>query len=163
MLKPKGCETMDNEKSTMGLTTERKPGGLYRNVKISVKTADRLILVGIVVLIACVVFAISHAGFTVTFDTNGGSQIENQKVMHGQLVNVENDPVKEGYVFTGWYSDRDCTKAFDISKDTVNESITLYSGWDKAEGHGYIGESICMLQTKKDTTRCNITALEKAV
>ena len=67
MLKPKGCETMDNEKSTMGLTTERKPGGLYRNV------------------------------------------------------------------FTGWYSDRDCTKAFDISKDTVNESITLYSGWDKAE------------------------------
>lgn len=46
----------------MGLTTERKPGGLYRNVKISVKTADRLILVGIVVLIACVVFAISHAG-----------------------------------------------------------------------------------------------------
>lgn len=163
MLKPKGCETMDNEKSTMGLTTERKPGGLYRNVRISVKTADRLILVGIVVLIACVVFAISHAGFTVTFDTNGGSQIENQKVMHGQLVNVENDPVKEGYVFTGWYSDRDCTKAFDISKDTVNESITLYSGWDKAEGHGYIGESICMLQTKKDTTRCNITALEKAV
>lgn len=163
MLKPKGCETMDNEKSTMGLTTERKPGGLYRNVKISVKTADRLILAGIVVLIACVVFAISHAGFTVTFDTNGGSQIENQKVMHGQLVNVENDPVKEGYVFTGWYSDRDCTKAFDISKDTVNESITLYSGWDKAERHGYIGESICMLQTKKDTTRCNITALEKAV
>ena len=44
MLKPKGCETMDNEKSTMGLTTERKPGGLYRNVRISVKTADRLIL-----------------------------------------------------------------------------------------------------------------------
>ena len=124
---------MDNEKNTMGLTTERKPGGLYRNVKISVKTADRLILVGIVVLIACVVFAISHAGFTVTFDTNGGSQIENQKVMHGQLVSVENDPVKEGYVFTGWYIDKDCTKAFDISKDTVNESITLYSGWDKAE------------------------------
>lgn len=133
MPKPKGCETMDNEKSTMGLTSERKPEGLYRNVKISVKTADRLILIGIVLLIACVVFAISHAGFTVTFDTNGGSQIENQKVMYGQLVKVEDDPVKEGYVFTGWYSDRGCTKAFDISKDTVHESITLYSGWDKAE------------------------------
>ena len=154
---------MDNEKSTMGLTTERKPGGLYRNVKMSVKTVDKLIVIGVVVLIACVVFAISHAGFTVTFDTNGGSQIENQKVMHGQLVNVENDPVKEGYVFTGWYSDRDCTKAFDISKDTVNESITLYSGWDKAEGHGYIGDLRCILQTKRDMRKCNITALEKAV
>lgn len=46
---------MDNEKSTMGLTTERKPGGLYRNVKMSVKTVDKLIAIGIVVLIACVV------------------------------------------------------------------------------------------------------------
>lgn len=51
MLKPKGCETMDNEKNTMGLTTERKPGGLYRNVKMSVKTVDKLIVIGIVVLL----------------------------------------------------------------------------------------------------------------
>lgn len=124
---------MDNEKSTMSLTTERKPGGLYRNVKMSVKNVDKLIVIGVVVLIACVVFAISHAGFTVTFDTNGGSQIENQKVMHGQLVSVENDPVKEGYVFTGWYIDKDCTRKFDIGKDTISESITLYSGWVEAE------------------------------
>ena len=55
MLKPKGCETMDNEKSTMSLTTERKPGGLYRNVKMSVKTVDKLIIIGIVVLIACAI------------------------------------------------------------------------------------------------------------
>ena len=99
----------------------------------SVKTVDKLIVIGIVVLIACVVFAISHAGFTVTFDTNGGSQIENQKVMHGQLVSVENDPVKEGYVFTGWYIDKDCTRKFYIGKDTISESITLYSGWVEAE------------------------------
>ena len=124
---------MDNDKNTMELTTERKPGGLYRNVKISVKTVDRLILIGIVLLVACVVFAVSHAGFTVSFDTNGGSRIENQKVMHGQLVKVETDPVKEGYVFTGWYVDRDCTKAFDLSKDMVSESMPLYSGWDKAD------------------------------
>ncbi len=108
----------------MGLTTERKPGGLYRNVKISVKNRRQAYTRGYCCSNCLCSFCISHAGFTVTFDTNGGSQIENQKVMHGQLVNVENDPVKEGYVFTGWYSDRDCTKAFDISKDTVNESIT---------------------------------------
>ena len=83
-----------NENNTINLNTERKPGGLYRNIKMSVKTADKLILVGIIVLIACMIFAVSHAGFTVTFNTDGGSQIDNQKVMYGQLVDIEENPVK---------------------------------------------------------------------
>lgn len=120
-----------NDNNTMNLNTERKPGGLYRNVKMSVKTADRLILIGIIVLIACMIFAVSHAGFTVTFNTDGGSQIENQKVMYGQLVEVEENPVKEGYTFTGWYTDKDCKNQFDVTKDKVSDSMTLYSGWEK--------------------------------
>lgn len=129
----KAVKTMNNENATMSLNAERKPGGLYRNVKMSVKTADKLILIGIVVLIACVIFAISHAGFTVTFNTNGGSEIKTQSVMFGQSVKIKNEPVKEGYTFTGWYTDKDCTKAFDIDKDTVSGSMTLYSGWDKID------------------------------
>ncbi len=120
-----------NENNTMNLNTDRKPGGLYRNVKMSVKTADKLILVGIIVLIACMIFAVTHAGFTVTFNTDGGSQIESQKVMYGQLVDVDENPVKEGYTFTGWYTDKDCTNKFDVEKDTVSDSLTLYSGWEK--------------------------------
>ena len=120
-----------NENNTMNLNTERKPGGLYRNVKMSVKTADKLILIGIIVLIACMIFAVSHAGFTVTFNTDGGSQIDDQKVMYGQLVDVDENPVKEGYTFTGWYTDKDCTNRFDVNKDTVSDSLTLYSGWAK--------------------------------
>lgn len=119
------------DNNTMSLNTERKPGGLYRNVKMSVKTADRLILIGIIVLIACMIFAVSHAGFTVTFNTDGGSQIENKKVMYGQLVEVEENPVKEGYTFTGWYTDKDCKNQFDVTKDKVSDSMTLYSGWEK--------------------------------
>lgn len=119
------------DNNTMSLNTERKPGGLYRNVKMSVKTADRLILIGIIVLISCMIFAVSHAGFTVTFNTDGGSQIENQKVMYGQLVEVEENPVKEGYTFTGWYTDKDCKNQFDVTKDKVSDSMTLYSGWKK--------------------------------
>lgn len=120
-----------NENNTMNLNTERKPGGLYRNVKMSVKTADKLILIGIIVLIACMIFAVSHAGFTVTFNTDGGSQIDDQKVMYGQLVDVDENPVKEGYTFTGWYTDKDCTNRFDVNKDIVSDSLTLYSGWAK--------------------------------
>ena len=39
----------------------------------------------------------------------------------------------DGYVFTGWYIDKDCTRKFDIGKDTISESITLYSVWVEAE------------------------------
>ncbi len=124
---------MNNENNTMSLSTERKPGGLYRNVKMSVKTADKLILIGIAVLIACVIFAISRAGFTVTFNTNGGSEIKAQSVMYGQSVDIKSEPVKEGYTFTGWYTDKDCTKVFDINKDTVSGNMTLYSGWNKID------------------------------
>ena len=110
-----------NDNNTINLNTERKPGGLYRNIKMSVKTADRLIVIGVIVLIACLIFAVNHAGFTVSFNTDGGSQIENQKVMY----------VKEGYTFTGWYTDKDCQKPFDITTDKVSDSMTLYSGWEK--------------------------------
>lgn len=120
-----------NDNNTITLNTERKPGGLYRNIKMSVKTANRLIFTSIIILIACMIFAVGHAGFTVTFNTDGGSQIENKKVMYGQLINIEEDPVKEGYIFTGWYLDKDCTKQFDINSDTVSDSLTLYSGWRK--------------------------------
>ena len=51
--------------------------------------------------------------------------------MYGQLVDVEENPVKEGYTFTGWYLDKDCTRQFDVEKDTVSDSVTLYSGWEK--------------------------------
>ena len=95
------------------------------------KGKRKMVVIGIIVLIACMIFAVSHAGFTVTFNTDGGSQIDNQKVMYGQLVDVDENPVKEGYTFTGWYTDKDCTNRFDVNKDTVSDSLTLYSGWAK--------------------------------
>lgn len=54
MLKPKGCETMDNEKAQWVLRQKESREGFTEMSNIC-KTADRLILVGIVVLIACVV------------------------------------------------------------------------------------------------------------
>ena len=99
----------------------------------SVKTANIMVSVFFVLLIAVTVFVVSHGGFTVSFDTNGGSHIEKVKVMHSQTIELKEDPVKEGYVFTGWYTDRDCTESCDISTDTVTTSMTLYAGWEKSE------------------------------
>ena len=40
-------------------------------------------------------------------------------------------PERVGYVFDGWYTDRDCTNEWDMDSDTVTQSMTLYAGWIK--------------------------------
>lgn len=40
--------------------------------------------------------------YTVTFESNGGTEIEPQKVLSGHKIIVPEDPVKEDYIFTGW-------------------------------------------------------------
>lgn len=112
---------------------ECKTGGLYAKVNMSLKTADIIVTVFIALLVAVTVFIVSHSGFTVKFDTNGGSHIESVKAMHSETLQIEENPVKEGYRFTGWYTDRDCTESFDIENDAVTGSMTLYAGWEKAE------------------------------
>lgn len=46
---------------------------------------------------------------------------------------VPNDPVREGYVFGGWFTDDECTQAYDWSS-TVPEHITLYAKWTSTGG-----------------------------
>lgn len=123
-------KAMENREKT---EKQGKTGGLYAKVNMSLKTANTIVTVFIALLVAATIFIVSHNGFTVSFDTDGGSHIESVKVMHSQTVDIKEEPVKEGYIFTGWYTDRDCTDSFDITTDTVTTSMTLYAGWEKSE------------------------------
>ena len=82
--------------------------GLYRHVKISVKALDWIIAACIVVILVVVVFEMRSPGFTVTFDSKGGTDVPSQNQMYGQLLEVPEDPTREGYTFTGWYTDSAC-------------------------------------------------------
>ena len=67
--------------------------------------------------------------YAVTFDTKGGTAIEPQVVIHnGTVSKPEPDPTREGYTFGGWYTDADCTTAYDFSAP-VTENLTLYAKW----------------------------------
>ena len=101
-----------------------RTGGLYAKINISVKTANKMVLSLIALLIMTTAFMIHHSGFTVTFDTDGGSYIEPLRGMYDDTVSVP-DPVKEGYTFTGWYTTRDHAEKWDINTDTLTSSITL--------------------------------------
>ena len=44
---------------------------------------------------------------TVTFDSNGGGEVESQTIQQGQQVQRPADPIKDGYAFIGWYNKAD--------------------------------------------------------
>lgn len=66
--------------------------------------------------------------FTVTFESNGGSAVDEQVIEEGLTAVEPEAPVLEGYTFTGWYADAELTTAYDFSTP-VTADITLYAGW----------------------------------
>ncbi|MCF0260783.1 MAG: InlB B-repeat-containing protein, partial [Erysipelotrichaceae bacterium] len=70
---------------------------------------------------------------TLTFHTNGGTQISPVTVLYGNTVDLENFvPEKEGFSFTGWYTDPNCKYKAD-SQMTLTADQTLYAGWKSQE------------------------------
>ncbi len=66
--------------------------------------------------------------YTVTFNANGGSEVEEQKVEYNAVASEPTDPTKTGYTFAGWYSDEELTTAYDFATP-VTANTTLYAKW----------------------------------
>ncbi len=71
---------------------------------------------------------------TVNFNSNQGSAVDSQLVTVGNKVVKPADPIKKGYTFSGWFTDEDCTNAydFDAAVDGTQPEFTLYAGWKAA-------------------------------
>ena len=65
---------------------------------------------------------------TVTFDTQGGTSVNSQKLDSGTKVTKPTDPTKEDYKFAGWYTDREYKTVYDFTIP-VTSNITLYAKW----------------------------------
>ena len=67
---------------------------------------------------------------TVTFESNGGTGLEDVSIREGRLLARPEDPSKEGYDFKGWYQDEECTVEYDFSVP-VSGDFTLYAKWEE--------------------------------
>ena len=56
------------------------------------------------------------ARFTVSFDTNGGSELSNQTVTNNSVIKEPETPTKEGFDFAGWYTDKELKEKYDFSE-----------------------------------------------
>ena len=71
-------------------------------------------------------------GFLVTFNTAGGSFVPQTQVADGHALARPADPVRQGYVFGGWFADAACTRAWDFATP-VTAPLTLHAKWTPKE------------------------------
>ena len=67
----------------------------------------------------------------VAFDLNGGDSPGPQRQFVTKttgLVYPENIPTRNGYIFNGWFSDKECLRLFDFTQP-IECSMILYAGW----------------------------------
>lgn len=65
---------------------------------------------------------------TVSFESNGGSEVEQQtRVIPGRQAAEPPDPTKQNATFLGWFTES--RKHWNFAHDPVNENITLYAKW----------------------------------
>ena len=68
--------------------------------------------------------------YTVTFNSNGGSEVATQTVKNGETVSNPENPTKTGFLFDGWYSDSELKNLFDFATP-ITGNIALYAKWQE--------------------------------
>jgi uncharacterized repeat protein (TIGR02543 family) len=68
--------------------------------------------------------------YTVTFESNGGTAVDPQTIQYGAKVVEPAPPVREQYIFNGWYREASFTNAWNFASNTVTQDITLYAQWN---------------------------------
>ena len=68
---------------------------------------------------------------TVTFNSNGGTEIAPKEVVSGVKIKAPSTPTKDKYIFRGWYEDSTFSKKFDFNTP-ITSDMTLYAKWEAA-------------------------------
>ena len=85
------------------------------------------------------------ADYKVTFDSNGGTDVDAQTVKAGKTVTKPADPTKENRTFAGWYLKKQnggvATTPFDFSQPVTGD-ITLIAKWDRTVHYWFYKDAV---------------------
>lgn len=98
---------------------------MKKATKILMITATLIIAVAL--LVACNPES-QHSGYTVTFVTNGGSDVASQTTSQ---IAAEPVTIREDYTFAGWYDNSDFNGNRILFPYTPTGNVTLYAKWTK--------------------------------
>lgn len=77
--------------------------------------------------------------YTVTYKTDGGSDVAVVSAYENTSLTKPADPTKNGYNFIGWYKDEGLQTLWDFDYDIVTSDVTLYAKWTKEPVHAISG------------------------
>lgn len=111
---------------------------------------NKKVIVGIIgILLVAIIGVLLVKGtkkYTVTFETDGGTKIEAQKIKNGDEIEEPEEPTKDGYIFEGWYVDG---KEYDFT-EPISKDTKIVAKWKKIEKEN-------IEEDKKEQTKENVT------
>ena len=70
--------------------------------------------------------------YALTYETDGGEAIDKETYTRNSTVKLSKVPKKEGYIFNGWYLDKELTEK--VTEVQMTKNTTVYAGWVKDNG-----------------------------
>lgn len=77
--------------------------------------------------------------FNVAFELNydGAPEAEKITVKTGKKITAPAEPVRDGYTFKGWFTEKECKTEFDFT-DAIEKDCTLYAKWEESVIEGNV-------------------------
>jgi len=131
-------EIEERDESTQGAESasgrpRRFGRGIYDKTDTPIRLLDGFIAGIIIIIVVMVAVFALFGGFTVSFETSGGTEIASKKLRYGNYVAEPEEPVRQGYTFAGWYYEGHEKETWDFSVGTVGGDLELIARWEPAQ------------------------------
>lgn len=87
------------------------------------------VLAGVILLIIVIKILLKQVRYSVKFVTNGGTPVNSVRAAKNEYFIMPSAPVKDGFVFGGWYCDKACTSRFIDTYMRRRRGLKVYAKW----------------------------------
>lgn len=101
-----------------------KDGPVYKNPFFYVA-----IILVLIILILLITLIVKTWKYKITFKTNGGSKVKKIKAKKNEPFVMPAVPTKAGYMFGGWFKDKECKNRFILYKLSKRKNVKVYAKW----------------------------------